>query len=216
MKMSVQGGNCFPLMSWFVGTLLLLCGSLAYAQANSSAALLSPEQAFAFTVESTQPNQARLHWSIQPNYYLYQHKFEVQQGNQPLALTLPKAVEQYDENYGHSQVYYQQAEFSIPTQASQHYRVTWQGCAKDRICYPPQNIEFQTDADGLVSAQNVSANSKKSFLDVARSSSALNAQTANKDDVQAEPTAQSSNSNNSVGGTRPKMVQRTRTAFLGL
>ncbi|ENX35981.1 hypothetical protein F889_00680 [Acinetobacter colistiniresistens] len=199
MKMSVQGGNCFPLMSWFVGTLLLLCGSLAYAQANSSAALLSPEQAFAFTVESTQPNQARLHWSIQPNYYLYQHKFEVQQGNQPLALTLPKAVEQYDENYGHSQVYYQQAEFSIPTQASQHYRVTWQGCAKDRICYPPQNIEFQTDADGLVSAQNVSANSKKSFLDVARSSSALNAQAASNDDVQAEPTAQSSNSNNSAG-----------------
>lgn len=197
MKMSVQAGKSFPLMSYFLGTLLLLCGSLTYAQENLSAPLLSPEQAFAFTVESTAQNQARLHWSIQPNYYLYQHKFEVQQGNQPVALTLPKAVEQYDENYGHSQVYYQQAEFSIPTQASQHYRVTWQGCAKDRICYPPQNIEFQTDADGLVSAQNVSANSQKSFLDVARSSNTLNAQMAASDEVQTEPTAKTTNSNNS-------------------
>ncbi|OBY74103.1 protein-disulfide reductase DsbD [Acinetobacter gyllenbergii] len=197
MKMSVQVGTSFSLMRYFLGTLLLLCGSLTYAQENSSAQLLSPEQAFAFTVESTQSNQARLHWSIQPNYYLYQHKFEVQQGNQPVALTLPKAVEQYDENYGHSQVYYQQAEFSIPTQASQHYRVTWQGCAKDRICYPPQNIEFQTDADGLVSAQNVSTNTQKSFLDVVRSSQALNTQTASNNEAQAEPTAQTSDSNNS-------------------
>ncbi|MGN5764524.1 protein-disulfide reductase DsbD [Acinetobacter calcoaceticus] len=197
MKMSVQGGEGFALMRYFLGTLLLLCGSLTYAQENSSSPLLSPEQAFAFTVESTQANQARLHWSIQPNYYLYQHKFEVKQGNQPVALNLPKAVEQYDENYGHSQVYYQQAEFSIPTQASQHYRVTWQGCAKDRICYPPQNIEFQTDADGLVSAQNVSSNTQKSFLDVARSSSTFNAQQPASDEVQAETAAESPSQGNS-------------------
>ena len=198
MKSSVQGGDGSSLMHYFLGTLLLLCGSLTYAQENTSAPLLSPEQAFAFTVESTQANQARLHWSIQPNYYLYQHKFEVKQGNQPVALNLPKAVEQYDENYGHSQVYYQQAEFSIPTQASQHYRVTWQGCAKDRICYPPQNIEFQTDADGLVSAQNVSSNTQKSFLDVARSSSVLNAQqSASDDEVQAETAAESASQGNS-------------------
>jgi thiol:disulfide interchange protein DsbD len=42
----------------------------------------------------------------------------------------------------------------VPTQASQTYQVTWQGCAKDRICYPPQTIEFKTDADGLVALQN--------------------------------------------------------------
>lgn len=196
MKLSVQGGEGSARMRYFLGTLVWLCGSLTYAQEHVSAPLLSPEQAFAFTVESTQVNQARLHWSIQPNYYLYQHKFEVRQGNQPVALKLPKAVEQYDENYGHSQVYYQQAEFSIPTQASQHYRVTWQGCAKDRICYPPQHIEFQTDADGLVSAQNVSANTQKSFLDVARSSSAFNAQQPVHEAVQAETAAEPTSSGN--------------------
>ena len=178
MKMHVRGEASVSLIQYFLGTLLLLCGSLTYAQENSAAPLLSPEEAFTFSVESTQTDQARLRWEIQPNYYLYQHKFEVQQGNQAVALDLPKAVDQYDENYGHSQVYYQQVEFNIPTLASQHYRVTWQGCAKDRICYPPQTIDFQTDIDGLVSMQNTTANSQKRFLDVARSAQAANTNNA--------------------------------------
>lgn len=199
MKMCVQGGTfCSQLISYFVGSLLLLCGSLLHAQENLSATLLSPEQAFAFSVESTQTNQAKLHWTIQPNYYLYQHKFEVQQSNQPLALSLPKGIEQYDENYGHSQVYYQQVEFNIPTQASQHYRVTWQGCAKDRICYPPQNIEFQTDADGLVSVQNTSSNTQKRFLDVARSANALNAAPSLEDETQAVSSERSASADTTV------------------
>lgn len=98
---------------------------------------------------------------------MYQHKFTVQQGNQPLALNLPKAVSQYDENYGQSQVYYHQVNFQIKTKPSEHYTVTWQGCAKDRICYPPQTIEFQTDADGLVGVQNQAGTAQKRLLDLA-------------------------------------------------
>lgn len=196
MKMNVRGEASVSLIQYFLGTLLLLCGSLTYAQENSAAPLLSPEEAFTFSVESTQTDQARLRWEIQPNYYLYQHKFEVQQGNQAVALDLPKAVEQYDENYGHSQVYYQQVEFNIPTLASQHYRVTWQGCAKDRICYPPQTIDFQTDIDGLVSMQNTTANSQKRFLDVARSAQAAN---TNNSVLSETPQDQSTvDSNNTV------------------
>lgn len=194
MKMHVRGEASVSLIQYFLGTLLLLCGSLTYAQENSAAPLLSPEEAFTFSVESTQTDQARLRWEIQPNYYLYQHKFEVQQGNQAVALDLPKAVEQYDENYGHSQVYYQQVEFNIPTLASQHYRVTWQGCAKDRICYPPQTIDFQTDIDGLVSMQNTTANSQKRFLDVARSAQAANTNNAVLSETpQDQSTADSNN-----------------------
>ena len=196
MKMHFRGEVSVSLIQYFLGTLLLLCGSLTYAQENSAAPLLSPEEAFTFSVESTQTDQARLRWEIQPNYYLYQHKFEVQQGNQAVALDLPKAVDQYDENYGHSQVYYQQVEFNIPTLASQHYRVTWQGCAKDRICYPPQTIDFQTDIDGLVSIQNTTANSQKRFLDVARSAQAAN---TNNSVLSETPQDQSTaDSNNTV------------------
>ena len=133
--------------------------------------LLSPEQAFSFSVESSEPHTASLSWQIQPNYYLYQHKFSVQQGTQPLALKLPKAIAQYDENYGQSQVYYHQVNFQIKTKPSEHYSVTWQGCAKDRICYPPQTIEFQTDADGLVSVQNQAGTAPKRLLDLANTQS---------------------------------------------
>ena len=199
MKKCVQGGYSFQLIRYFLGSLLLLCGTVIHAQDNVSAPLLSSEQAFTFSVESTKNNEARLHWTIQPNYYLYQHKFEVQQGNKAVALNLPKAVDQYDENFGHTQVYYQQVEFSIATQASQHYRVSWQGCAKDRICYPPQNIEFQTDADGLVSMENTGLNSQKRFLDVARSANALNAQTAANDRAETSDATVSISSNNSTG-----------------
>ncbi|WP_373358338.1 protein-disulfide reductase DsbD [Acinetobacter lactucae] len=133
--------------------------------------LLSPEQAFSFSVESSEPHTANLSWQIQPNYYLYQHKFSVQQGTQPLALNLPKAIAQYDENYGQSQVYYHQVNFQIKTKPSEHYSVTWQGCAKDRICYPPQTIEFQTDADGLVGVQNQAGTAPKRLLDLANTQS---------------------------------------------
>lgn len=133
--------------------------------------LLSPEQAFSFSVESSEPHTASLSWQIQPNYYLYQHKFSVQQGTQPLALKLPKAIAQYDENYGQSQVYYHRVNFQIKTKPSEHYSVTWQGCAKDRICYPPQTIEFQTDADGLVGVQNQAGTAPKRLLDLANTQS---------------------------------------------
>ena len=169
MRISIQGNLN---MQWIYYVLMcVLCCYSTVSQAQNiktTSTLLSPEQAFSFSVESTQPHQAHLHWKIQPNYYLYQHKFEVQQGTQPIRFELPKAIDQFDENYGHSQVYYHDVAFDIPTQASQHYRVTWQGCAKDRLCYPPQHIEFQTNTDGLVTIQNATEHMQKRFLDVAR------------------------------------------------
>lgn len=154
---------------FFYFLILSLCFVATQLYAKNEA-LLSPEDAFSFSVESLDQKTAVLHWSIQPHYYLYQHKFEVKQGNHRLPLDLPKAVEQFDDNFGQSQVYYQQVQFQIKTQPSQTYQVTWQGCAKDRICYPPQSIEFQTDLDGLVNIQNT-GQSKKTFLDVAKASS---------------------------------------------
>lgn len=135
---------------WLCAVLLAFCSTFLYAQQ----ALLSAEEAFPVQVESVTAQEVQLHWDIPEHYYLYQHKFEVRQGQHVLPLKLPKAEDLHDDNYGQTQVYYQQVQFNVPTQASQTYQVTWQGCAKDRICYPPQTIEFKTDADGLVALQN--------------------------------------------------------------
>ena len=116
----------------------------------ANAPLLSAEQAFAFTAQSLQQDQAQLSWQIPEGYYLYRHQIQVSQQGKNLPLDLPKSHDLYDENYGHTQVYYQQLNVNLATQANQRYQVMWQGCAKDRICYPPQQIEFSTDRSGLV------------------------------------------------------------------
>lgn len=143
-------------LSCLLASLLLLCSLSLHAEAP----LLPPEQAFQFSVESVNPQQAELRWNMPEQYYLYQHQFKVEHGQQILALELPPAEDVYDENYGHTQVYYRQVSFKIPTQAAQRYQVSWQGCAQDRLCYPPQRIEFQTDSTGLVILDNQSAAQK--------------------------------------------------------
>jgi thiol:disulfide interchange protein DsbD len=151
--------------------LLAFCSTFLHAQQ----ALLSAEEAFPVQVESVTAQEVQLHWNIPEHYYLYQHKFEVRQGQHILPLKLPKAESLHDDNYGQTQVYYQQVQFNVPTQASQTYQVTWQGCAKDRICYPPQTIEFKTDADGLVALQNQTVAPKR-LLDLSANSNTFSAE----------------------------------------
>ncbi|MFV5405152.1 protein-disulfide reductase DsbD [Acinetobacter sp. 228] len=150
----------FPVWGKVLVPLILGC-SVFSSPAQAETALLSAEQAFPLTVISTSQQQAELSWQIPDNYYLYQHKIEVRQGNQALALELPPAEDLYDDNYGHTQVYYQQLKFQIPTQAGQSYQVSWQGCAKDRICYPPQTIQFKTDLSGLVQFEAAGSGTKR-------------------------------------------------------
>lgn len=158
-----------------------MAAALAFsASLQAEPELLSSEEAFPLTVISSSAQEAELSWKMPPNYYLYQHKIEVRQGSQPVALQLPPAEPLHDENYGRVQVYYQQLQLHIPTQASQQYQVTWQGCAQDRVCYPPQSTTFQTDAGGLVSMQN-QGHAGKRLLDLAGSGAQQNDALAPRD-----------------------------------
>lgn len=136
-------------LSLFILSFLALLSSLTQAQNE----LLSADAAFPIQVQSLAPDRVSISWEIPENYYLYQHKIEVQQQHQALQLELPPSQAMYDENYGHTQVYYQHLTFQIPSQPLKNYQVSWQGCAKDRICYPPQQINFTTDVNGLVQFQ---------------------------------------------------------------
>ncbi|QIC65435.1 protein-disulfide reductase DsbD [Acinetobacter schindleri] len=162
------------LKAWSRSGSRILFGSLLLSCAvQAQAPLLPPDQAFPFTAISSSSQRAELSWEIPENYYIYQHMVEVQQGGQTMQLDLPPAEDLHDDNYGQTQVYYQQLQFNIPTQASQTYQVTWQGCAKDRLCYPPQTVEFKTDLSGLVQYQLTAASSKQ-LLDLSNSSDQQN------------------------------------------
>ena len=162
------------LKAWSRSGSRILFGSLLLSCAvQAQAPLLPPDQAFPFTAISSSSQRAELSWEIPENYYIYQHMVEVQQGGQTLQLDLPPAEDLHDDNYGQTQVYYQQLQFNIPTQASQTYQVTWQGCAKDRLCYPPQTIELKTDLSGLVQYQPTEGSSKR-LLNLSNSSDQQN------------------------------------------
>lgn len=133
-----------------ISTVLLMTMMGLSIPISHAQTLLPAQQAFQFSVESANEQQARLSWQIQPNYYLYQHRFTVNSSKGAIKFNLPKGKAQFDENFGESIVYWNQVEFSIKTQPNQTYSVSWQGCAKDQICYAPQKKEFRTDATGRV------------------------------------------------------------------
>lgn len=118
--------------------------------------LLPASQAFQFSANALDHQQASLSWSIAPHYYLYQQKFTIQENGKTVQLNFPQAVTQHDATFGKSLVYFNQVGLNIKTSANATYDVSWQGCAKDRLCYPPQHTQFKTDRDGLVLDQNQS------------------------------------------------------------
>lgn len=155
------------MKSWMRNTVVLslMLLQLCFAAVlHAQAPLLPAAQAFPLQVESTARNQIRLNWQIPQDYYLYQHKIELWQGQTALKLNLPAAKTQHDDFFGNSLVYFDQLNVQFKAQANQNYRISWQGCAKDRLCYPPQSLNFRTDADGLVVNNADMSNAPKTLL----------------------------------------------------
>ena len=139
-------------------------------------ALLAPDKAFPIQVEALQQGHVQLNWQVPKDYYLYQHSIQVQHQQKNIPLDLPPAKATFDENFGHTQIYEHDLNIKVAVQPSSEYVVTWQGCAKDRLCYPPQQIAFSTDVDALV-AQNHPAPRSPNLIDLAAQSSQTKSET---------------------------------------
>ena len=151
--------------------LAVLCLWIQCCFTFAEAPLLPVAQAFQFSTDALDQKQAELSWKIAPNYYLYQHKFSVKENGHDIQVKFPQAVSQHDENFGTTLVYFDQVKFKINTQANKTYDITWQGCAKERLCYPPQHIQVQTDVDGLIAMQDQVQN-KTSLLELSQQNNA--------------------------------------------
>lgn len=137
--------------------LLCICCSLVWlisCTVQAEEPLLPAQQAFVFSSESSNAQSMALHWKIAPNYYLYQHKVTLHAQQKQQSLQFPPATSQHDDTFGRTLVYFNQLDLNLQSQPNTTYEVSWQGCAKDRLCYPPQHTQFKTDADGLVIAEN--------------------------------------------------------------
>ena len=116
-------------------------------QTGMDALPLPAEQAFAFEAIAFNGNELLLRFTPARGYYVYRDRTSMAlEGASGVALQAPrwpKGVAHRDEHFGDVIVYFDQAEVPVPLKRDRAdavaatLRVTFQGCQKDGICYPP-------------------------------------------------------------------------------
>lgn len=92
-----------------------------------------------------------LGWELAPGCYLYRDKLQIEV-IEPAGLVLPPAVlppgeRLQDPHFGEVEVWRGSVLLRRPApQAPQRLRLRYQGCAEDRVCYPPVTREVTVSA----------------------------------------------------------------------
>ena len=102
---------------------------------------LPVEQAFPFNWRQ-QGDQLQLEWAIADGYYLYRDRIELKAGSgvshvQPQQ---PAGLDYDDPYFGATIIYTEPLALSVPLTAvadGGQLTISWQGCAKKGLCYPP-------------------------------------------------------------------------------
>jgi thiol:disulfide interchange protein DsbD len=127
------------LLSAFTGA--TLCAAALAAGAD----FLDPEQAFRGSARVLDAGALELRIDIAPNYHLYRDRIAVEidgAGARPGRVDIPAGKIEFDENF-HKNVEVLQGAVPIRVPVAQadgdfRLRVTYQGCADQGLCYPPQ------------------------------------------------------------------------------
>lgn len=132
-----------------LATLFLACIHPGWVHAQVG--YLEPEQAFRLRVNEVRGGELLLHWDIAQGYYLYRDRLTVDApaGESPPQLELPPGETKADPNFGAVTVYHQSLDVPVHAGAARSVNITWQGCAEQGICYPPQHR--QVSLQGLAS-----------------------------------------------------------------
>lgn len=137
----------------------------AFGLDTGDSEFLPPEQAFGPSVTVTPDGTALLaRWDIQDGYYLYRDKLSVAlesgKGVTLQAARFPPGERKDDETFGPTEVYHGPVEARVPLTRTEtaattlRIKLNYQGCAEDRICYPPttQSFEVALPASGANTA----------------------------------------------------------------
>lgn len=112
---------------------------LSFWLAHAENAFLSPEQAFRFSFRELADGKVNLHWSLAPGYYLYRDRMSIARDDTlPLTVAWPVGESKTDPNFGTVQVYHREVDVEVDADAAGALQLTWQGCAEQGLCYPPQ------------------------------------------------------------------------------
>ncbi len=138
----------------FLGFLLALLGANTQARdffgsGSSAGNFLPVDQAFRFSAEDGR-NSLSLNWQITPGYYLYRDRIRVTSKTPGVTIekpefSIPGTVES-DPYFGKVTVFFKDVSARMgiklpPGTSGAKLDVTYQGCAKAGLCYPPQHRE---------------------------------------------------------------------------
>jgi thiol:disulfide interchange protein DsbD len=114
-------------------------------QSTSTPKMLSPDQAFKFK-PIEQKDKVLIGVSVIPNYYVYEQKFSVsaEQGLKVGKISYDQKAEfEEDPEFGKVPVFHRDVNLTVPVQGNGQLILNWQGCAKNSVCYPPQQFKFK-------------------------------------------------------------------------
>jgi len=128
--------------------------------------ILPPDAAFMFSAYMESPEVLVAHWQIANGYYLYRDKYQfaLNGGGELGKPEFPLGNFKDDIKYGRVEVYEQRVEIKLPVSATDGLEsltlaTTYQGCAEDRMCYPPiQKTALVTLPETTSSTQVVAEN----------------------------------------------------------
>lgn len=115
---------------------------------------------FSYTADT---NAVVLSWDITPGHYLYQGRIKVTSNTEGVTLGEPDfsytGTDTEDEYFGKVTVFYDPVQARVPVNLPDGVReaelqVTYQGCAKAGLCYPPQTRDVLYYASSGASADN--------------------------------------------------------------
>ena len=121
------------------------------ALVNKQNSILTVEQAFNPNIYISPTKTAiTINFNIQSGYYLYQSKFKYStKNNESFQVIIPDGVEKVDEFFGKQIIYNQpisiQVNFKNALLSNDEFRIRYQGCSEQGLCYPPQEINLIVD-----------------------------------------------------------------------
>ncbi len=134
----------------FLGAL----ASLLLASAHAADSYLEPEQAFRGSARALADGAVELKIAIAPAYHLYRERISVEaEGAGRIgSVDVPAGKTEYDANFERNvEVLRDAVAVRVPVQSSNadfKLRVTYQGCADEGLCYPPQTALVAVSAAG--------------------------------------------------------------------
>lgn len=130
---------------------------------DNSQDFLPVREAFRLSVSESNEDSVHLRVVAAPGYYLYQHRFQFVSPTPGVTVgepQLPPGEQKTDEYFGDVVVYYGVVDIRLPidnpSKAPFTLRVTYQGCADQGLCYPPETEQLSI-GDGTPATADASA-----------------------------------------------------------